>query len=272
MTNKNYNGNITNILVGSLKSSSPIKYMFIYPIVFVISFMYCSMASFVDINGNNSTVAFALITSILYLFILVALLIDTNRIKRFECTTEVYDSIKATNPILEFVPIRKDTLIKTSCLDATMLYILFFIPVTSIYLTIVDSTFVTSFKAVILIFTIIIVSLLTYNRIKNFKAVPSYSIDESKKQKSGFLSFMKSWLIYFAIYMGIQYLLEFSNNLLVPVKTFFEKLTFLNIFGRPTIGLTLILISVVLTIYFNYFYLVKTKLAEIDTFSSWREL
>lgn len=280
MKNKIYDEYISNIISGNLKSTSLAMYCLGFILISVVSLIFWSLLPLKSLTNSNEVAVFIIPILILGILLIGSLSVNSNKINKLYCTEEVAKVISRTTPILDIIPIKKETLITSKCLEVVLfqLEIMLFSIVGLLLYN--DNSAVDGVRGLVNILTISIVSTYTYSNIRHFKAVRELVVTPKKeeakdKKKSEFFSFIRFTIIWFIIYSFgsiTDILSRIFPNFFTNISNFITDFFIFRFLGNFYVGLTLMIITAICIIYFNYFYILKRKLKELNADSNWREL
>lgn len=280
MKSKVYDEYISNIIAGNLKSTSLLMYILGMILISIVSLIFWSLLPIKSLTDSNEVAVFIIPLLVLGVSLISVQLVNSNKINKLYCTEETAKIINRTNPILDIIPVKKETLVTSKCLEVVFIQIEIMLFAVVGLLLFNDNPYVDGVRGLVNLLTILIVATSTYSNINHFKAVRELIVtpkkeDAKDKKKNEFFSFLKIMALWMVIYSFGPITELFSKmfpNLFDGISSFITNFFLFRFAGNFYIGLALMTITAICVIYFNYFYLVKIKLKEVEKVSNWREL
>ncbi|MGL5152974.1 MAG: hypothetical protein ACRC7N_20645 [Clostridium sp.] len=273
MNNKLYSGYISRLPIGSLSRFSLGAYVFYYFLLFLVSLVFWTQS-----NYELDYMDFGMFCSIFYALsiLLILLIIAICKLKRkspIVTTSEFIESRNKTFNLLDIIPLNKKLFITTHCIDNIIfLFLILFFSIMGI-LAMPSGSHLIGFRGLTVLLSIAIVSVYTYDNIKNFKVVTELVSYEKKENKV--LSFIIS-LLPMTIILFTDDLLDIASvyfyDFFKSIDSFVENFIVFRFVGNFYVSFTLIALTITLVIYFNYHYIVKIKCKDLDKITNWREL
>lgn len=269
MKKKIHNGYITKLLDGEIKYN-PIGYIATTFLIFIwaISFWY-------ELPGSLDNAIYFLspIGFIGILILVILILSNGSGDGKTPVTIDRNDLLNKTDTLLDILPIKKESIITTHYfIDTLVILEILSFNILGLLILGKDSSAL-AIRGLLLLSTMLLCSIMTYKNIKKSKIIRErYS---TKKDENNVLSLFIA-VAYFSFFVLGEKLFEFiaSKNeaLIESIYNFIINASPLNFIGSFYVSLILIVISITLAIYFNYYYRIKKKLTELKTISNWREL
>lgn len=277
MKNQIYYDYISSLLQGKLTRNTISLNLYNCFDVLFTSIIYSELVGSINMFDDINFLIVTLLPLILGLIFFI-LLYKTTSSNTITCNQEDFSNIDMTSDILEIIPVNKKSIISSRCIDIMFSNLYFISFAVFSFLFFPNTEKMEIIRGIIVIFTAVVSLILTYKNIKTFKVVPKVIIKPTKFGTKGenFLTrIMDFAFILTIIFPGSDFLEKLANQFpeaSAILANFILNFSLFNTLGSLKIGLLVTFITLILTIYFNYFYILKKKLSQLDTVSNWREL
>lgn len=114
---------------------------------------------------------------------------------------------------------------------------------------------------------------MTYKNIKLTKIIRKRYSTEKRENKALTFIVIVGYVAFFSLAEKIYDFIVSKNEVLIAsIYNSIINSSFLTFIGSFYLSFILITVSIILAIYFNYYYRLEKKIAELATISNWREL